>query len=81
MSGKRTVDPQGEIVKKILLGAVVSLLVFMMTDFLLIRRAQGETNVRQDAEIHSLRRDMTRVEKTLEELRALNVEILKEVRK
>lgn len=71
----------GEPVRKWILTAAVGIVVFLSTDFILNRRLVADCNVRQDAEILSLRRDITRQERMLEDLRALSVEILKEVKK
>lgn len=72
---------QADWFKKTMVGVCVGVTLFLVSDFVISRRALAETNIRQDSEIEALRRDVTRMETALCELRQLSVAILTEVRK
>lgn len=71
---------ESETAKKVIVGVCIGITMFLLTDFIVSRRAQAECNVRQDTEIKSLRRDVDRIEDGMERLHQISFEILQAVK-
>lgn len=66
---------------KIGVGTLIGITVVSVAGFISTVLAAGDENLRQDAEIQTLRRDVERVESGMEELRQLCTQILREVKR